>query len=85
MRYRSIRSDDASLREAMRAVAGERRPILVPDRTNIRWNLDFVSDAFTDGRRFRVLAAVDETTCGAPTSAGSDWRSSPIPRSRAFG
>ena len=108
VRYRSIRPDDASLREAMRAVAGERRrfgyrrihvmlrrqgivmnqtklrrlygqeklqvrrrggrkralgtrrPILVPDQTNVGWSLDFVSDAFTDGRRFRVLAVVDD-------------------------
>ena len=108
VRYRSVRPDDASLREAMRAVAGERRrfgyrrihimlrrqgivmnqkklrrlyreeqlqvrrrggrkralgtrrPILVPDRINVRWSLDFVSDAFTDGRRFRVLAVVDD-------------------------
>ena len=39
---------------------GTRRPILVPDRINVRWSLDFVSDAFTDGRRFRVLAVVDD-------------------------
>ena len=29
---------------------------------NERWSLDFVSDAFTDGRRFRVLAVVDDFT-----------------------
>lgn len=39
---------------------GTRRPMLVPDRINSRWSLDFVSDAFTDGRRFRVLAIVDD-------------------------
>ena len=108
VRYRSVRPDDAGLREAMKAVAGERRrfgyrrihvmlrrqgivmnhkklrrlyreeklqvrrrggrkralgtrrPMLVPDRVNVRWSLDFVSDAFTDGRRFRVLAVVDD-------------------------
>lgn len=38
---------------------GTRRPMLVPERPNERWSLDFVSDAFTDGRRFRVLAVVD--------------------------
>jgi putative transposase len=41
---------------------GTRRPMLVPDRANQRWSLDFVSDAFTDGRRFRVLAVVDDHT-----------------------
>ena len=41
---------------------GTRRPLEVPDRPNRRWSLDFVSDAFTDGRRFRVLAVVDDFT-----------------------
>ena len=39
---------------------GTRRPMLLPNRPNERWSLDFVSDAFTDGRRFRVLAVVDD-------------------------
>jgi len=45
---------------------GTRRPMLVPDRPNQRWSLDFVSDSFTDGRRFRVLTVVDDHT-------GSAW------------
>ena len=108
VRYRSVRPDDADLRQAMKAVAderrrfgyrrvhimlerqgwqvnqkkirrlyreeklqvkrrggrkralGTRRPMLVPNRPNERWSLDFVSDAFTDGRRFRILAIVDD-------------------------
>ncbi len=39
---------------------GTRRPMIVPSRANERWSLDFVSDAFTDGRRFRILAVVDD-------------------------
>ena len=39
---------------------GTRRPMLLPNRVNERWSLDFVSDAFTDGRRFRILAVVDD-------------------------
>lgn len=39
---------------------GTRRPMVVPETINVRWSLDFVSDAFTDGRRFRVLAVVDD-------------------------
>ncbi len=39
---------------------GTRRPMVLPSRVNERWSLDFVSDAFTDGRRFRVLAVVDD-------------------------
>ena len=34
----------------------------VPDGPNQRWSLDFVSDAFTDGRRFRILTVVDDFT-----------------------
>jgi putative transposase len=41
---------------------GTRRPMVVPDGPNQRWSLDFVSDAFTDGRRFRLLAVVDDHT-----------------------
>jgi putative transposase len=41
---------------------GTRRPMSVPDGPNQRWSLDFVSDAFTDGRRFRILAIVDDFT-----------------------
>ena len=39
---------------------GTRKPMLLPSRANERWSLDFVSDGFTDGRRFRVLAIVDD-------------------------
>jgi len=110
IRYKTVRADDAALRERMKAIAHERRrfgyrrlhvmlkreglavnhkklfrlyreeklsvrrrggrkraigtraPMLVPLRPNERWSLDFVSDQFTDGRRFRVLAIVDDCT-----------------------
>jgi putative transposase len=41
---------------------GTRRLLLVPDAANQRWSLDFVGDALTDGRRFRILAVVDDFT-----------------------
>ena len=41
---------------------GTRRPMGMPDGPNQRWSLDFVSDAFTDGRRFRILTVVDDFT-----------------------
>ena len=41
---------------------GTRRPMVLLISANERWSLDFVSDAFTDGRRFRVLAVVDDFT-----------------------
>ncbi len=34
--------------------------MVMPETINQRWSLDFVSDVFTDGRRFRVLAVVDD-------------------------
>jgi len=33
---------------------------VLPDGPNQRWSLDFVSDALTGGRRFRILAVVDD-------------------------
>ena len=41
---------------------GPRRPMVLPDGPNQRWSLDFVSDAFTDARRFRLLSVVDDFT-----------------------
>ncbi len=39
---------------------GTRQPMIVPEAINQRWSLDFVSDAFTDGRRLRIFAVVDD-------------------------
>jgi putative transposase len=41
---------------------GTRRPIKVPLVANQRWSLDFIHDQLTDGRRFRILAIVDDCT-----------------------
>ena len=41
---------------------GTRVPMAVPDRPNARWSLDFAHDQMTDGRRFRILAVVDDCT-----------------------
>jgi putative transposase len=37
-------------------------PIAIPQGRNQRWSLDFVSDAFACGRRFRILAVVGDFT-----------------------
>ena len=34
----------------------------LPQDPNQRWSLDFLSDAFADGRRFRILAIIDDFT-----------------------
>ena len=39
---------------------GTRAPMTVPQGPNQRWSLDFVSDAFACGRRFRIFAVVDD-------------------------
>lgn len=41
---------------------GMRSPAAVADRPNASWSLDFVHDQMTDGRRFRILAVVDDCT-----------------------
>src|SRR6266704_71159 len=41
---------------------GTRAPMAIPRGPNQRWSMDFVSDALADGRRFRILAVVDDFT-----------------------
>ncbi len=41
---------------------GMRAPLGLPSCPNERWSLDFVSDCLTGGRRFRILAIVDDCT-----------------------
>jgi putative transposase len=41
---------------------GMRAPMALPQAPNQRWSLDFASDAFACGRRFRILAVVDDFT-----------------------
>jgi putative transposase len=41
---------------------GTRAPMAIPQGPNQRWSLDFLSDAMADGRRFRILAVVDDFT-----------------------
>jgi len=47
-------------RGSSKRALGTCRPMVLPSRANERWSLDFVSDVFPDGRRFRVLAVVDD-------------------------
>ena len=41
---------------------GTRSPMQLPEGPNQRWSLDFVSNALSDGRRFRTLCVVDDFT-----------------------
>jgi putative transposase len=49
-------------RSGRKRALGTRAPMAIPQGPNQRWSLDFLSDAFTDGRRFRILAVVDDFT-----------------------
>ena len=41
---------------------GTRAPMAIPQGPNQRWSLDFVTDAFVHGARFRILTLVDDFT-----------------------
>jgi putative transposase len=62
--YRIYREERLMVRKrgGRKRALGTRAPIAVPQTRNQRWSLDFVSDAFLDGRRFRILAIVDDFT-----------------------
>jgi len=49
-------------RGSRKRALGARAPMALPQGLNQRWSLDFLSDAFADGRRFRILAIVDDFT-----------------------
>jgi len=49
-------------RSGRKRALGTRAPLAVPRGPNQRWSLDFLSDAMIDGRRFRILAIVDDFT-----------------------
>ena len=49
-------------RKGRKRATGTRAPLDVPQRPNERWSLDFLSDVFGDGRRFRILAVIDDCT-----------------------
>ena len=49
-------------RGGRKRAVGTRAPMTLPQGPNQRWSLDFVSDTLTDGRRFRILAVVDDFT-----------------------
>jgi putative transposase len=41
---------------------GTRAPLALPQGPNQRWSLDFLHDQLSDGRRFRILAILDDFT-----------------------
>lgn len=47
-------------RRGRRRATGTRQPLPKAAKVNEVWSLDFVSDALSDGRRFRILSAIDQ-------------------------
>lgn len=60
--FRIYREERLTVRKrgGRKRAIGTRAPLDVPQVRNERWSLDFVSDALSDGRRFRILAVVDD-------------------------
>ena len=60
--YRLYREEGLGVRRRKRKRIGavERQPLTIPTGTNQRWSMDFVSDALSDGRKFRSLNIVDD-------------------------
>jgi putative transposase len=49
-------------RSGRKRAVGTRAPMTIPQGPDQRWSVDFLSDALADGRRFRILAIVDDFT-----------------------
>ena len=47
-------------RKGRKKASGTMAPLVIPQAPDQRWSLDFVSDVFAFGRRFRVLAVIDD-------------------------
>ena len=60
--YRLYREEKLMVRRrsGRKRALGTRAPMVLPHGINQRWSLDFVSDTLSDGRRFRILAIVDD-------------------------
>ena len=60
--YRLYKEERLTVRKrgGRKRALGTRAPMALPQGINQRWSLDFVSDALTDNRRFRVLAVIDD-------------------------
>jgi len=60
--YRLYREEKLMVRRrgGRKRALGTRAPMVLPLAINQRWSLDFVSNTLSDGRRFRILAIVDD-------------------------
>jgi putative transposase len=62
--HRIYREEGLMVRRKLRRKVASRARVVLPQptRPNERWAIDFVADQLFDGRRFRILTAVDTCT-----------------------
>lgn len=48
------------IKKSKKRNCGEKKPMITPSGINVRWSMDFVSDSFYDGRKFRVFNLLDD-------------------------
>lgn len=62
--YRLYKEEGLQIRPRRRRKAASETRLDLPQAAspNERWSMDFVSDSFADGRRFRVFAVIDQFT-----------------------
>ena len=60
--YRLYREEGLAVkkRKGRKRAIGTRTPLPHPDSVGQVWSLDFISDALSDGRRFRILGVMDQ-------------------------
>lgn len=59
--YRLYREEGLAVRRRKRKrVAVPRRPMVLPQRVNERWSMDYMSDVLRSGRRIRIFNVVDD-------------------------
>lgn len=62
--YRLYREAELAVkrRKRRKGVAVPREPLVLPQRRNEVWSMDFVMDALSSGRRIKILTIVDDCT-----------------------
>lgn len=60
--YRLYKEEGLAVRrrKGRKRAVGTRQPLPKPDMINQIWSLDFMNDALSDGRRFRVFGVMDQ-------------------------
>ncbi|RZK19510.1 MAG: hypothetical protein EOO56_14015 [Hymenobacter sp.] len=58
--YQALSLQIGKRRKKKRLPERVKRPLEVPAQPNVCWSLDFMSNALTDGRRFRTLNVVED-------------------------